>query len=261
MPVWPSRSLDGNGACSAPVLEDSADIDGACWQISRGLMSTPDPLAKALVLTLLWLVYFGVHSLLADLRTKRGVARRIPGWMPAYRLAYNGLAILGLIPIAIVLYLDRGPWLWQWSGIGLWIANGLAVIALLAVAWSLRWYDGAEFLGLRQLREGVRSVEDQEHFRLSPLHRFVRHPWYALGLILVWTRPMDLGMFVSAIMITGYFAVGLRLEERKLVEYHGERYARYRQLVPSLIPSPRRYLTADKAHELATGSIGEVRQA
>jgi protein-S-isoprenylcysteine O-methyltransferase Ste14 len=48
---------------------------------------------------------------------------------------------------------------------------------------------------------------------------------------------MDLSFLVSAALITLYFVVGSRLEEHKLIVDHGEAYARYRLLVPSLIPS------------------------
>jgi protein-S-isoprenylcysteine O-methyltransferase Ste14 len=126
----------------------------------------------------------------------------------------------------------------------------LAVAAALGFLWSLRWYDGSEFLGLRQWRRDLRAAEDQEGFHLSPLHRYVRHPWYSLGLVLVWTRDMDPAFLMTALMITLYFALGSRLEERKLLVYHGEIYRRYRRRVPGLIPIPWRYLTGQQARDL-----------
>lgn len=201
-------------------------------------------------LVLAWLVYFALHSLLASLGLKRWVARELPRWMPAYRLGYNVLALLLLIPPLALAYLERGPWLWQWTGLGWWIANGIAALAVVGLIWSMRWYDGAEFLGLRQWRDQVMAVEDQERFQLSPLHRHVRHPWYSLGLAIIWTRDMDLPLLISALMITLYFILGSRLEERKLIHYHGEVYRRYRRLVPGLIPSPRRFLSSEQARRL-----------
>ena len=207
-------------------------------------------MARLGLLVLAWLTYFALHSLLASLGLKRRVARARPEWMRAYRLSYNGLAVLLLLPPLVLTYMDRGPWLWKWTGVGWWLANGLAALAVLGFLWSLRWYDGSEFLGLRQWRTGVRTAEDQECFHLSPLHRFVRHPWYSLGLVIVWTRDMDLALLVTAVMITLYFVAGSRFEERKLLIYHGEVYRRYRQLVPSLIPSPWRFLTEVQASQL-----------
>ena len=204
------------------------------------------------LLVLTWLIYFGVHSLLASLWLKRWVAAAHQGWMPGYRLLFNLFAVLLLLPPLGLIYWERGPWIWEWTGFGWWVANGLAMAALLGFLWSLRWYDGLEFLGLRQWRKGLTAVEDQESFHLSPLHRYVRHPWYSLGLVLVWTRDMDPALLTSAVMITLYFAFGSRLEERKLLVYHGEVYRRYLRLVPGLIPLPWKYLTSEQARALVT---------
>ena len=208
-------------------------------------------------LALAWLIYFGLHSLLASLPLKRWVAREHPAWMRGYRLFYNFSATLLLLPPLLLTYAERGPWLWEWTGIGWWLTNGLAVAAALGFLWSLRWYDGSEFLGLRQWRRDLRAAEDQEGFHLSPLHRYVRHPWYSLGLVLVWTRDMDPAFLMTALMITFYFALGSRLEERKLLVYHGEIYRRYRRRVPGLIPIPWRYLTGQQARDLMDEALTE----
>jgi protein-S-isoprenylcysteine O-methyltransferase Ste14 len=138
----------------------------------------------------------------------------------------------------------------MWEGFLWWVANSLALLALLGVAWSMRDYDSGEFLGTRQWYDREMAVEDQEGFHVSPLHRFVRHPWYSLSLILIWTRDMDLAFFTTAIVMTIYFVFGSRLEEQKLVIYHGGKYLRYRELVPGLMPLPWRYLSREQAEEL-----------
>ena len=197
-----------------------------------------------------WLVYFIIHSTLASLGIKRWVAARWPSFMPVYRLAFNALAAVLIIPPMILMYKLHGPWLWQWNGFAAWLANGLAVLALLGFFWSLRYYDGMEFLGVRQWRAGIRTVEDQERFHISPLHRFVRHPWYSLALVLIWTRNMDAAFLLTAVAATLYFVIGSWLEERKLLYYYGEAYQSYRQRVPGLIPLPWRYLNRDMARRL-----------
>lgn len=201
-------------------------------------------------LTLAWLGYFALHSLLASLTVKCWLAARRARWMPYYRLGFNALAtLLVLLPLWLTLT-GPGPMLIAWTGLGWWVANALALAAIAAVLWSLRWYDGAAFLGLRQWREGTQAVADQEGFAISPLHRFVRHPWYSLSLVLIWTRDMDPSFLLTAILLTAYFIVGARLEEDKLIAFHGERYDRYRDRVPSLVPLPWRYLTVRQAQAL-----------
>ncbi|GAB6039547.1 methyltransferase family protein [Endothiovibrio diazotrophicus] len=209
--------------------------------------------ADHLILALAWIGYFALHSLTASLWLKRWMAERWPRLMPFYRLLFNGVAGLLILPLLGFMYSLQGAWLWRWQGGGFFIANGLALAALAGFAWSLRWYDGQEFLGLRQLRHRVAAVEDQERFHLSPLHRYVRHPWYSLGLVLVWTRDMEPALLLSAILVTAYFVLGSRLEERKLIAYHGERYRRYRERVPALIPWKGRALTASEAEFLVGG--------
>lgn len=201
-------------------------------------------------LLILWLAYFASHSVLASLAMKRWVASAFPNLMPYYRLTYNGLAVILLLPVLGWMFLFPGPQLWRWQGIGFWLANGLALAALYGFWRSLEYYDMTEFMGFRQLKTQTRRVEDQEHFHLSPFHRMVRHPWYFFGLILIWTRDMNAAMLLSAVMMSLYFLVGSRMEEKKLVVYHGEVYRRYMEKVPGLIPLPWKWLGAGEQQAL-----------
>ncbi|NIP74081.1 MAG: hypothetical protein GWO16_14160 [Gammaproteobacteria bacterium] len=212
-----------------------------------------DP-GKMIALFAVWAAYFAVHSLLAALPVKRRIAGRWPRAMAYYRLGYNALALALLAAPLGLMLAWRGPYLWRWEGPAGWIADALALAAAAGFPWTLRYYSGAEFLGLRQWREHRRTPQDQEAFRLSPLHRFVRHPWYGLGLAILWTRDMDLALLTTAVAITIYLVVGSKLEERTLVRYHGEAYRRYLEQVPGLIPRPWRHLDREGARRLARPS-------
>jgi len=207
-------------------------------------------MSELALLALGWTAYFALHSALASLAVKRAVAARWPRFVPAYRLAFNALALLLVLPLLAWTLTHPGPELWRWSGGWRWVADGSAALALIGVTWTLRDYDGSEFLGLRQWRDREQRIEDQESFHLSTLHRFVRHPWYSLGLVLLWTRDMDAARLVAATLATGYLVIGSWLEERKLLVYHGERYRSYRQRVPALVPRPWRWLDAESAERL-----------
>jgi protein-S-isoprenylcysteine O-methyltransferase Ste14 len=61
---------------------------------------------------------------------------------------------------------------------------------------------------------------------------------------------MDPAFLVAAIAITSYCIIGSRLEERKLLVYHGEVYRRYRERVPALLPLPWKKLSKEAAQEL-----------
>jgi protein-S-isoprenylcysteine O-methyltransferase Ste14 len=201
-------------------------------------------------LALAWCAYFLLHSLLASLTLKRWVAAHWPRLARGYRVMFNLQAVVLGGLLVWWTHVLGGDYLWQWAGAGAWVANGLALTALLLFFYSLTFYDGGEFLGLNQLRGPAVPVEDQEQLKISPLHRFVRHPWYALALVMLWTRDMDAPRLLVVSLVTAYFLVGSRLEERKLIRYHGDAYRRYRKLVPAFIPSPLRRLTAAEAVRL-----------
>lgn len=217
-------------------------------------MDHPDALW---LLGLCWLSYFALHSWLASLGVKRRVAARWPGFIPAYRLAFNLLAVVLLLPILALTYTLPGPELWRWQGGAAWLSNGASLLALAGVALSSRGYDMAEFFGLRQWRGRVRKVEDQERFHLSAFHRYVRHPWYFCALVLIWSRDMTAATLLSSIMLTLYFIVGARLEENKLLAYHGGRYRQYMNKVPGLVPLPWRGLSRQDAEKLLDDNLKE----
>lgn len=209
---------------------------------------------EMLLLAASWLAYFILHSWLASLAAKHWVASRWPAFMPAYRLAFNLVAVTLLLPVLALTYALPGSELWRWHGLAAWLANGLSLLAVAGVIYSSKGYDMQEFLGIRQLRGNVRTVEDQESFHLSGFHRHVRHPWYFCALVLIWSRDMSAATLLSSVMLTLYFVVGSRLEENKLVTYHGEVYRRYMERVPGLVPLPWKRLSRKEAEALLRGS-------
>lgn len=206
--------------------------------------------AQIAALVLVWSAYGLIHSLLASLRVKRWAAARWPAAPRVYRLGFNAISVALLVPPLYLMHRWQGEPLWQWSGAGFWVANALAVLALLGFLWTLRDYDTAEFLGTRQWRRCERRIEDQESLHISPLHRHVRHPWYFLAMVILWTRDMDGALLVSALCMTAYFVVGSKFEERKLLQYYGEAYREYMRRVPGLLPLPGHSLSRTEARIL-----------
>ena len=200
---------------------------------------------EQLPLAIGWVLYAALHSLLADLRVKATVARLWPGFTPWYRLAYNGVALLTALPLMWLMRAAPGAELWSWNGAWAWLGNGLAVAALVGAMQSSKAYAMNDFLGLGVLA-GDKAIE-RDVFRLSTPHRFVRHPWYSFGLVIVWTRDMNAAMLVSALAITIYFVAGSWLEEQKLIAIHGDAYRRYRAKVPGLLPLPWKWLSREEA--------------
>ncbi|HFD80235.1 MAG TPA: hypothetical protein ENK05_07590 [Gammaproteobacteria bacterium] len=209
-----------------------------------------DETTRLLILAVSWILYGTIHSLLASHAVKAAFRRRFPSAFRGYRLAYNLLATVLLLPPLWLLYSYPGKILWHWPEPVRWAADALALAAAVGFLWSARGYDTREFLGLSQLSRRDLPIDDQAPMSISPAHRFVRHPWYFLGLVILWTREMNAAFLLSAVVLTLYLWVGSRLEERKLLICYGEPYRRYRRRVPGLVPLPWRHLSREQAQEL-----------
>lgn len=199
------------------------------------------PVMAAVAIDLLLLGLFGLqHSVMARPGFKRWWTRFVP--KPIERATYVLLASLAL---ALVF--------WQWRPIPapVWaIANPAAAAAVQAVAW-LGWatvllssflLDHLELFGLRQAfaRLVSRTLPDPT-FRTPFLYKLVRHPIYLGFLLAFWAAPsMTAGHLLFAAATTGYILIGIRLEERDLVDTFGGSYCVYRQQVPMLVPLPGR---------------------
>ena len=202
-----------------------------------------------MVLSLVWSGYYALHSLLAADSVKGAIRRFWPRLARWYRLGYNVLALI-LLPVPLALTQKaRGELIWAWPGsLGL-VADLAAGAAVLGFVASLFAYDLGAFSGLRPNRAGPDTVLSAP-LRISTFHRFVRHPWYFFGLVILWSRDMDRALLATVLVTTVYFIVGSRLEESRLIREHGERYRAYRRAVPALLPRPWRTLSASEARQL-----------
>lgn len=197
-----------------------------------------------------WAVYGLIHSGLACPASKAWFRRRFPQRYRAYRLLFNLVAGLLLVPPLWLLFSYPDAALWQWPRVAGWIADAAALAAVAGFLWSMKIYDSGEFLGVRQLREAASDPDRPAPLRLSWAHRLVRHPWYFFGLVILWTREMNAALLVTAVMLTLYIAIGSRREEDDLIARYGEQYREYRRRVPALIPLPWRYLSARQAQDI-----------
>jgi protein-S-isoprenylcysteine O-methyltransferase Ste14 len=191
------------------------------------------------LLTLLAVAIWGaLHSLTAGPRAKQWLHLRIGS--PAdrgYRLSYNVIAVVTLLPVLAVPARFPGLTLYQIPAPWVFITTAVQILAMLAIVITLLQTGAPSFLGIRQLLEPQRS--EATRLQVSGFYRYIRHPLYTAGLAIIWLSPVmttsSLALFLG---FTLYIVIGSRFEERQLVAEFGEPYLEYRQKVPALIPQP-----------------------
>ncbi|MEL6624602.1 MAG: methyltransferase [Bacteroidota bacterium] len=187
-----------------------------------------------LLLSLLWMIYLILHSVLASSQVKEWFAYHLPQVKPYYRLIYNSIAFVGLLSL-VYFYatwpanpvLSERPFM-GWGFIGIAIVIGIT---------ALQQYDLGEFAGTRQVREA--QQESQTALHTVGLNKVVRHPLYFAILIGIWgnfLRGGDDLSLATAIVMSLYVYVGAKWEEKKLKMAFGEAYVQYQKRTSMLIP-------------------------
>jgi protein-S-isoprenylcysteine O-methyltransferase Ste14 len=208
--------------------------------VPKSINSGPpgSPPASVLADTLLLLAIAVPHSVMARPAFKRWWARFVP--TPVERSTY---VLISSLTLALLF--------WQWRPIpGLvWDVAGTVGRWLLAAVFWLGWAvvlvstfqtDHYDLFGLRQVSLYASGREyTPPAFKTGGLYRHVRHPLMLGFLLAFWATPtMTLGHLLFAAATTAYVLIALRLEERDLIGFYGERYRAYRKQVGMLLPLP-----------------------
>ena len=196
------------------------------------------PLGAALLINAALLGLFAIqHSVMARKGFKNWLTRIIP--KPAERSTYVLLSSLCLI-LLFTQWRPMGGVIWDVQD-----PTGRAILyTVFACGWALVLVatfliNHFDLFGLRQVWLYVRGKEYQPlRFKTPWLYKYVRHPLYVGWLLAFWATPtMTAAHLVFAIATTAYILIAIQLEERDLIEAHGEAYRRYREQVPMLIPA------------------------
>jgi protein-S-isoprenylcysteine O-methyltransferase Ste14 len=155
-----------------------------------------------------------------------------------YRIFYNLVAILTLIPVLIYSGSLQGAPFFTWSGPWRPVQFLLALGALALFYAGGRHYDLRQFLGVRQVaeHESRKGLTETGGLDTTGILGVVRHPWFAGGLLIIWARPIDMAILVTNVVLSTYLVLGAVLEERKLVAEFGDEYREYQEKVSMFLP-------------------------
>jgi methanethiol S-methyltransferase len=187
-----------------------------------------------IILATLWVIYCVLHSVLATERVKKKMRQMLNDYK-WYRIWYSLFAFVYLI--ALLYYQVRLRTIQLFSLNNIILASGIivCVTGLVLMIVCIRKY----FMNLSGLRNLF--VENfSNELQITGVHRYVRHPLYLGTFAFIWGLFLlipYLSLLIANIIITGYTLVGIELEERKLVAEFGDRYIKYRTVVPRLFPS------------------------
>jgi protein-S-isoprenylcysteine O-methyltransferase Ste14 len=202
------------------------------------IMEAQPQLHAYLLLAGMWTGYCALHSLMITPRVVRGVQTRFPPGRRYYRLVFNLVSVLTLIPVVIYSYSLQTEAVWRWAGALRPVQAAMLLAGLGLVAAGAAKYDFRQFLGLAQLADAdtCRGIGSACALDTSGILGVVRHPWYTAVVLMLWARDMDPAALVVNGVLTLYIGVGTVLEERKLVGEFGQAYRDYQQRVSMFLP-------------------------
>ncbi len=195
-------------------------------------------MTTALLVNFALIALFGIqHTVMARPEFKEKWTKIIPKSIE--RSTYVLITSLLLILLYWQWRPMTGTVIWEaeaaWAQTVLWAVffGGFGIVLL-----STFIIDHFDLFGLRQVWLNMRQKEyTSSGFKVTFFYKFVRHPLYVGWIMSFWGTPrMTLGHLLFAVGMTAYIMIAIRYEERDLVRFLGEDYAKYREKVPMLIP-------------------------
>ncbi len=182
------------------------------------------------LLILAWVAYFLIHSLLALNLVKEFFKKKLQTKFHLYRLAYTILSSLGLSGLLFLNGSISAVPFFESKGLVRYVSLMLATFGVFVINAAFRQYKLKSFLGLS---------EEEEVFSANGILNKVRHPIYSGTILIVsgfFFFSPNLPTLISVCCIFIYLIIGIKLEERKLIQKFGDEYREYKKRVPMLAP-------------------------
>lgn len=194
-------------------------------------------LLVALTVDVLLVSLFAIqHSIMARPWFKTALGKYWPNAIErSLYVAMSALALYLLfrfwLPIPAVLWQVENPLLRN----AIW---GVAGLGWGTVLLSTFLIDHFELFGLRQIWSDWKDrAMPSQTFRQPFFYKLVRHPIYTGFLMAFWATPdMSVGHLVFSLAMTLYIFIGIRYEEKDLLDNLGDAYEQYTREVGKVIP-------------------------
>ena len=183
-------------------------------------------------------MWCAIHSGMICLKVTEYLKLRLGNYFRFYRLIYNFVAIVTIIPVISFGDSIEGSLIFQWEGYLLILQILLLAISIFLFIAGAKHYDIFQFLGIRQIWTGRSHsvITKGGELKTDGILSVTRHPWYLAAILLIWSREFDLSVLITNIILTLYLIIGTLLEEQKLFYEYGESYRKYQKKVSMLIP-------------------------
>ncbi len=194
-----------------------------------------------LLIASMWIAYCLFHSFLISTSFTDLMTRLLKNYYAFYRIFFVLISLVLLIPL--ISYTDHFD-----NNIIITYSLPLNIVRYILISGSLLiffWafffnYDSLSFFGIRQILNFGKKINPSEELKRDGLLGVVRHPMYFALIVYLWCQVFTMSDIIVNIVLTIYIIMGTMLEEKKLISEFGDKYVKYQQEVPMLMPSIRK---------------------
>ena len=195
---------------------------------------------KYTILIILWIIWCTVHSGMISATVNEYLKVKLGMYFRFFRLFYNLVALITLLPLIIYTQRFKGVVLFRWEGYLVIVQFILIAISITLLISGVLKYDMFQFVGIRQIISGksYSTLSENGEIVTSGILGITRHPWYSGSIIFLWIyfKNMYVSTLIVSILLTIYLVIGAVLEERKLILEFGDSYRDYMMKVSMLFP-------------------------
>jgi protein-S-isoprenylcysteine O-methyltransferase Ste14 len=196
---------------------------------------------KYIILSILWILWCFLHSFFTSTCITSWFKTRLGDRFALYRISYNLLSAVTLLPLLYWQGTIPGPVVIKLSPFLMIFKYAALVLGAVIVAGSFLSFDVWEFAGIRKRKNSGGTIKTEPAPVISKhgFYGIVRHPMYLGGFVFLIALMMNafLASFIGFGILAVYMIIGTFHEDRRLAKELGKAYRDYQREVPMLFPN------------------------